>query len=90
VQEEQFAWQRDKDARERAIRESIAAQLKLYENMLHEQTPKFPSGFADIPMTLILVFTWRNYCRYGSALNILHVHAGGDYSWLVGCHCWAQ
>jgi len=29
TQEEQFNWQRDKDARDRANRESIAAKLKL-------------------------------------------------------------
>jgi hypothetical protein len=50
TQEEQFAWQRNKDARERANRESIAAQLKLFGDIVKNVAPKFPSDFADIPI----------------------------------------
>jgi len=50
MQEEQFASPRDKDARDRANRESIAAQLKLYVDMVKNFAPKFPSDFADIPI----------------------------------------
>jgi len=49
TQEEQFNWQRDKDARDRANRESIAAQLKLYGDIKNVAL-KFPSDFADIPI----------------------------------------
>jgi len=48
TQEEQFNRQRDKDARDRANRESIAAQLKLYGDIVKNVVPKFPSDFADI------------------------------------------
>jgi len=41
---------RDKDARDRANRESIAAQLKLYGDIVKNVAPKFPSDFADIPI----------------------------------------
>jgi len=46
--QEQFNWQRDKDARDRANRESIAAQLKLYGDIVKNVASKFPSDFADI------------------------------------------
>jgi len=41
---------RDKDARDRANRESIAAQLKLYGDIVKNVKPKFPSDFADNPI----------------------------------------
>jgi len=50
TQEEQFAWQRTKDACDRTNRESIAAQLKLYGDIVKNVAPKFPSDFADIPI----------------------------------------
>jgi len=40
----------DKDARDRANRESSAAQLKLYGDIVKNVAPKFPSDFADIPI----------------------------------------
>jgi len=42
--------QRDKDARDRANRESSAAQLKLYGDIVKNVAPKFHSDFADIPI----------------------------------------
>jgi len=48
TQEEQFAWQRDKNARDRANRESIAAQLKLYGDIVKNVALKFPICFESI------------------------------------------
>ena len=50
AQEQQFAWQREKEARERANRTSIAAQLKLFGDIVKNVAPKFPHDFADIPI----------------------------------------
>jgi len=50
TQEEQFNWRRDKDARNRANCESIAAQLKLYGDIVKNVAPKFPFDFAGIPI----------------------------------------
>jgi len=62
AQEERFARQRHNDARERAIRVSIAAQLNLYEDIVKHVAPKFPSDFVDIP----ILFGGRPVCLVSS------------------------
>jgi len=44
--QEQCAWAKRLD---RVNRESSAAQLKLYGDIVKNVAPKFPSDFADIP-----------------------------------------
>ena len=48
--DELFKWQQAKDEREKAKQESVAAQLKLYGDIVKNVAPKFPSDYADIPI----------------------------------------
>jgi hypothetical protein len=50
LQQEQFEWQKTKEARERAKQESVEAQLKLFGDISKNVAPKFPADLADIPM----------------------------------------
>ena len=50
LQDDQFKWQQAKDEREKAKQESVAAQLKLYGDIVKNVAPKFPSDYADIPI----------------------------------------
>jgi hypothetical protein len=50
LQQEQFEWMKVKDEREKMKQESVAAQLKLFGDIIKNLAPQFPSDPADIPM----------------------------------------
>jgi len=57
-QEEQFA--RQMNARERANRESMAAQLNLYGDIVKNVAPKFPSDMQTFQYSLRVLKSYSN------------------------------
>ena len=50
LQQKQFEWQKAKDERENRKQESVAAQLKLFGDIVKNVAPKFRADLADIPI----------------------------------------